>query len=385
MFFSIGKVKNDRFSHHHALGDTLLLGLDSGWHTLEVDASLVFYKGYSSDQLPLHDIVRLLHDEPTLRFQGNFCVIIYNNNRITITHDSCRGFPLWYDTDTVTNLEPLQNNVWAETYITLDRDTVRIEPLPKQIHKLGNSYTDILSMVHETICDTFENFLTHNKLPVKIFISGGVDTVMCYSYLKKFTNRFEIIDYEYKKFTHFYKKNWHDRLQSFWAYKQIHSWGDEPVALVSGGCGDEYFMRGPSTANLFLIGIHGTSINQLLPGHENDYMYDYLSRDTTQKKLMEQETDDYYKSITSTEKLTKNYIESNLANDHQHWHIDSTITFTPWKNIIIPKLIMTLPLDDYKKQILDARFNKDLISLNNPDDLKLISKFKNKNSYENLG
>lgn len=385
MFFRIARGKTDRFSYHHALGDTLVLGVDSGWHCLDVPAGSLFYKGYSSDHIPLDVIARRLYDQPTLQFQGNFCVIIHKNDQVTITHDSCRSFPLWHDGDSVTNLEPLAHSVWADAHIIMDRSgTFHVDPLPKHTPGVSTSYNDTLHKVHDIICNTFENFLTHNKLPLKIFVSGGVDTVMCYSYLKKFTNRFELIDYEYKKFTYFYKKNWHDRLQRFWAYRQIHTWGEEPVALVSGGCGDEYFMRGPITANLFLIGIHGTNINRLLPAHENDYMYDYLTRESTQKKLLEHETSDRYRSITSTKKNTIKYIESNLVNDHQHWHIDDTITFTPFKNIAIPFLIMNLSLEDYEKQIMNAQLNKDLISLNDSDDLKLISKFKNRNSFENL-
>lgn len=384
MFFRIAPTETDRFPHHYRLTEHHVLGVDAGWTHQSCPNGAVYFKGYSSDTLSLPQIARHLYDHPDQSYSGNYCVIIVRNNSVRVAHDSCRGFPVWCNTDTVTNLESLSRQVWAEQYVTITEGQITVHARPTHTENPMMSYTDTLNRVHDIICTTFERFLSHNTLPLKIFVSGGIDTVMCLSYLKKFTTQFELIDYEYKKFTHFYKKNWHSRIRNFWGYQQIHSWGNEPVALVSGSMGDEYFMRGPSTANLFLLGVHQTSINEILPGHENDYMFAYLSKDNSQKIFHEHTVSKLYTHITLSKKNTISYIEHNLANDHQHWHLDETITFTPWKNITIPKLLMNLSLNDYKKQILNAEFNKDLIARNNPDDLKMLSKFKNKDSFENL-
>jgi len=384
MFFCISPTETDRFQYHYRLTEHHVLGVDAGWTHLLCSEGAVYFKGYSSDTLSLNQIALNLYDHPEQSYPGNFCVIIVHRDTVTVAHDSCRGFPLWHNTDTVTNLESLSQPVWADHAVTITHGVIRVQARSTPTENYTLTYTDTLNRVHDIICTTFENFLSHNTLPLKIFVSGGIDTIMCLSYLKKFTTQFELLDYEYKKFTYFYKKNWHDRLRNFWAYRQIHSWGNEPVALVSGSMGDEYFMRGPSTANLFLLGVHQTNINEILPGHEDEYMFEYLSKDDTQKIFHEQTSSKLYTTITSSKKNTIRHIEHNLANDHQHWHLDKTITFTPWKNITIPKLLMNLSLSDYKKQILNAEFNKDLIARNDPNDLKLLSKFKNKNSFENL-
>ena len=87
---------------------------------------------------------------------------------------------------------------------------------------------------------------------------------------------------------------------------------------------------------------------------------------------------------TSSKKNTIDHILNNLINDHQHWHIDETICFTPFKNIAIPGIILNLPKQNVIEQLLDAQFNKDLIIRNNPDDLRLLSTNKNHIRFENL-
>lgn len=383
MFFRIDKHTTDRFAHHYSLPNGFVLGVDEGWQSMYMPKGVVYYKGYSSDRKDMQQIVRELCHDPTPRHRGNFCVIVCNTDSIILSHDRDRSFPLWHDDGVITNLEPLPHHIWANSYVVLEQG-INTRKIPRDTVTLPNSYQLVLERLHRIICETYENFLTHNTRPLKIFISGGIDTTMCYSYLKKFTKRFEVVDYEYKKFTHFYRKNWHHRLQSFWAYRQIHSWGEQPVALVTGGCGDEYFMRGPSTADLYLRGVHDTCVNDLLEGNKESYMYDYLTREKNQREFRKHLDLPYFNELSKDKEKTILYVMSNLANDHQHWHIDNTLTFTPWKNTEIPRLVMSLPLDHYKKQLLDAQINKDLIIMNNPDDLSLLSKFKNRDNFENL-
>jgi hypothetical protein len=195
---------------------------------------------------------------------------------------------------------------------------------------------------------------------------------------KKFTKKFEIVDYEYKKFTHFYVKNWTTTINKFWGYNQIHSWGDVPAVLLSGGCGDEYFLRGPAMLSV-LAEHYNIDVLSLMEKNKQCYHAKYL---TIEKNIH------YFRNKkkfhTLSKKYIMNYIVNTLINDHQHWHIDETICFTPFKNIKIPNIMMRLPKENIIEQILDAGFNKQLIIKNNPDDLKLLSEYKNNRAPENV-
>ena len=46
--------------------------------------------------------------------------------------------------------------------------------------------------------------------------------------------------------------------------------------------------------------------------------------------------------------------------------------------------MLNLPKENIIAQLLEAQFNKDLIIKNNPDDLKLLSTYKNIAQFEKL-
>jgi hypothetical protein len=73
-----------------------------------------------------------------------------------------------------------------------------------------------------------------------------------------------------------------------------------------------------------------------------------------------------------------------LINDHQHWHLGNTLTWTPFKDIEIAKILLQCPIEDLLPQFLDARLTKDLIIDYNPDIIDYLSKYKNHNNKENL-
>ena len=72
------------------------------------------------------------------------------------------------------------------------------------------------------------------------------------------------------------------------------------------------------------------------------------------------------------------------SNDHQHWHIEETIHFTPFKDSRILSLITMSSKDQLVLQARDAHINRLLIEKLDPDKLKKISAYKNHDSMENL-
>ena len=124
---------------------------------------------------------------------------------------------------------------------------------------------------------------------------------------------------------------------------------------------------------------HDIDTLALVEKNPHSYHSHYLSLEKNRHYFSTKKTFD-----TSSKKNTVDHILNNLINDHQHWHIDETVSFTPFKNIAIPGIILNLPKQNVIEQLLEAQFNKDLIIRNNADDLRLLSNSKNHIRFENL-
>jgi len=380
MFFELSKNKNQDYPNNHELKNGIIFNCDLGWQRIEYKNHVIFFKGYILDRLKNEEFYESIIKDPTPKFNGNFFSIIVGET-ITITNDNCRGSPLQYrQNEKITNLEQNHTPVWADKYLTVNNDlSVKENQFsPYTVSYENVDYDSALDQVDKILCDSFETFLLKNNKPLKVFLSGGIDTLTMYSYIKKFTKNFEIVDYEYKKFTHFYVKNWNKKIKNFWGYTQIHSWGNMPSVLLTGGCGDEFFLRGPAMLSV-LAEHHQIDALALLEKNRQCYHYDYLSLEKNNHYFKNKKTFD-----TSYRKNVVDHILNNLINDHQHWHIDETVCFTPFKNISIPNIVLNLPKQNIIEQMLDAQFNKDLIMKNNPDDLKFLSTYKNSIALENL-
>jgi hypothetical protein len=380
MFFELSKNKNQNYPNNYELKNGIVFNCDLGWQRIEYKNHIIFFKGYILDKIKDEEFYESIINDPIPKFNGNFFSVIVGE-KITITNDINRGSPLQYvQNEKVTNLEKDLTPVCSDKYLTVDSAmTVNEASFAPYTASYENiNYDDALKQVNEILCNSFESFLSKNNKPLKVFLSGGIDTITLYSYIKKFTKNFELVDYEYKKFTHFYVKNWQTKIKKFWGYNQMHSWGDIPTVLVTGGCGDEYLMRGPATLPV-LAGYHKIDALALLEKNTDCYHYMYFNRDENKKKFQNKKI----KNITS-KKIMIDYILNNLINDHQHWHIDETIFFTPFKNIAIANIILNCSKEHIIDQMLNAQFNKDLIIRNNPDDLKFLSKYKNFDTMKNL-
>ena len=64
-------------------------------------------------------------------------------------------------------------------------------------------------------------------------------------------------------------------------------------------------------------------------------------------------------------------------NDHQHWHLGNTLTFTPFKDIRILATMLEMEKNDIVESILDARMQRELIGRNNPELLQYLDEYKN--------
>jgi hypothetical protein len=362
MFFTLATTPDTRFPNQQELRPGAWLSHDDGWHTHPTMVA----KGYAND--------RTLHQAATSQapVRGNYCAFVLAGDRIDIRHDTDRAFPLWTDGRSITNLEPMGDKVLVDTTLSVEPG-FRVSRQWRQQWWPTPALSDeeIVDRVHGILMETYESFLSNNDLPLKMFVTGGVDTVMAWAYLDHFTSDYELVDYDYLKFTKFYRLN-HSRLKQFWGYRQTHLWSDDCV-LVSGAMGDENFLRGPYTLEMMLRA-HGTGITQVTrPG---DYHHEYYAK-VMAKGLDLAEPD------TDMERVKSRVMDIN-TNDHQHWHLDQTLHFTPFKDHRIVSAILNSSRQQLVMQARNAHINRLLIERLDPDKLKRISRSKNHNSMENL-
>ena len=373
MFFALSTQPVMDFPMQTWLTPTLCLSHDHGWHMLEQDSGdRVMIKGYANDRTIAEAARHCATNPGAPQLRGNFCAMVTHGDVVTITHDTDRSFPLWVGNDTMTNLEPMGEQVWADCVLTVDgRFRVSRQWYKPWDRSAGMSDMAIVDNVHEILLETFDSFLSHNRSPLKMFVTGGMDTTMAWAYLDHFTKDYEMLDYEYLKFTPFWKRNF-SKLKQFWGYKQTHLWSEDCI-LVSGAMGDENFMRGPYTMEMMLQS-HGTGLADVL--HPSDYHYKYCQGYLA--KGLDVGTID-----SNTDKVIDAVMIRN-NNDHQHWHIEQTLHFTPFKDSRILSLITQSSKEQLILQARGAHINRLLIEKLDPSKLEKVSRFKNHDSMENL-
>ena len=379
MFFQITEQPDYDFTHSTQLNSGLWLSHDAGWNTYRVGNSTVYVKGYIEDRPLNFDAINLIVADPTPKFQGNFLAIIETDTTLTVTHDRHRGTPLAY-TDrpfALTNiLSADAKRIWADRYVRVKNKNITeyyFDPYGDRTIAV-QSRESVVEQIHNLLQRKVKSFL-EQQLPIKIFLSGGIDTLTLFSYIKAQTSDFELCNYEHIDFTKFWCNKRHE-LDQYWGYKQIHMW-NEPCVLVSGACGDENLLRSPSTINQVLL---NWDLDLLELINESHYHYEYLVADKLKQMYVQQKQ--------SFVKMTDQQLYEHLLNinlhDHQHWHIDNTLTYTPFKDLELLKLMLSLPREAIIGQMLNADISRALIAKNDPDLLNYLSTQKNKDTQKNL-
>ena len=380
MFFSLSKEPCYKFPNNYQFG-SVYLNVDNGWTTTTIDNATVVYKGY------LHDATieqALTTNVPT--YDGNFCAFKFNGNSIEFFHSLYRTFPIYYGngftnlyfdktTDTVLHatsyLLPFTDEFKFE-FDKVDYGTVNLEIKTED---------EVVEKIYRILYDKIEKFLKNNKLPLRAFLTGGIDSMLVYSFVKKITKDIEIVDYYHYDLDEFSCKNKDYIKNNYWAYNQIHHW-KEPCILLSGTPGDEFMLRAPTTSNMYLLN-QGTSIPKLIE-NSNYLLTEYFKKDANLKLFAEQEKDKLTSILVKHKKFLYPKMCDIVLEDFQHWHIGNTLTFTPLRDLEIFKLFLQLPFDSAVSQILDSTISKRLIAMNDPNLIGFLSSSKNKESLSNM-
>jgi hypothetical protein len=225
-----------------------------------------------------------------------------------------------------------------------------------------------VDQLHEYLTQKISTYFMYNPKPVKVFLTGGIDTLLIYSYIKKIDAPHVMVDGLYIEFDEFYLRNSFD-IQAHRFYQQVHHW-TSPSVLSSGAPGDEFMLRSPVTADLYLRN-HGTSMRDQLRDHPDCYHYQYF---TSAKNLAV--FDKQAQEFVPRADLTR-YLSNILVNDWQHWHLGNTLTWTPLRDLDITKMILNLPFELVRDQILDSAVSRQLIERNCPGLSGILSSQKN--------
>jgi hypothetical protein len=378
MFFSITHQPKENFPNHYRLGK-FVVNTDNGWTETEYKNYKILYKGYADD-LALEDLFEEWITQTIPTHTGNFCAFVIDSDSIKICNDLYRGFPIFYNQGKeVTNLVPLEQTVYADNVVTIDSNLNVEYPLKSNFDVIGAIDTSplgidqVINSIDQILSTRTQSFLTHNKLPVKVHLSGGVDSLLVYSYLQKYTDNFELVKAHHIDYDRFYLINL-EQLKSYWGYTQIHHWVD-PCVLTSGAPGDEFMLRSPMTSDQF-IKHRGLAIKELLT---QPRWADCLHRDYFLRPKYAEVFDQTIPSWTE-EQMTR-ALCNNIVNDWQHWHLGNTLTWTPLKDLNIFKLLLRLDTDSALSQILNSAISKALIERNYPGLTQVISTQKNTGSY----
>lgn len=395
MFFSITQKFNDeRFTKQHAVGD-FYIHLDRGWSSKTINDSVVFYKGYADSAL-LENLLEDFVNDPTPRQTGNFCIIIANSYTVTVTHDVNRAFPLkFYNQNILTNFPfndelGVCDDIWADCWVRYSKNNKLIKNYYNCFYcneiETGISSEQCKNKIHQLLSEKISG-LDQFKRPIRVFLSGGIDTTFVYSMLKSHldNNDIELVTGENFENTEFFAINCQNFRNNalLWGYRQFHNWRISSV-YATGGMGDEIFLRGP-TAAAIICAWHNIDLMRELSNIEYCYHKKYFQKEKNQKIV------NYYwqhrKELQASYPGYKdicNKIISMIVNDHQHWHFENTVTWTPLKDIRILNAILSLTKKDLLDQIMTGFVEKQLIEEFSPGMQRYICDYKNLDQYKNL-
>lgn len=392
MFFSIRKLNDVRFPNHFEFRNGLSLHYDNGWEQASIDDYDVFFKGYIEGGQSVRDIVYASRPHS----HGNFVCIIANDKTVTVTHDRNRSFPLYSEPDieTLTNLPYGDvedwNKVFADRYLVI-RAGAGYKSGNYQVEEhTFRPFDGPFSLIKRNdALDQIEDLLRHKaqelgKLlndPIKVYFTGGVDTGLLLALLRAENIEHELLDYEHVEYDEFTCKNLQYIRKHFWAYKQIHHWR-EPTWLASGAPGDEYFMRGPTTLAIWSHA-HGINLIDEIAWRKNKhnlyharYFLKPENRKILQRDFSHHSGIENHPRITIPEQANLQVLDMNV-NDHQHWHLGNTLTWTPYRDTRFTEILLSMSPKDVMEQALDASITRELIRRLDSDVEQYVSPSKN--------
>tara|TARA_R100000027_G_scaffold67528_1_gene66700 strand:+ start:656 stop:1699 length:1044 start_codon:yes stop_codon:yes gene_type:complete len=285
---------------------------------------------------------------------NNWCEIDFSKG-CKISHNKIRDFPLWYNTNSCTNIEKLENYLPTDAVINYeDKWHVSYNPILRSEKKLDQASCEVLAF--NVLKDNVTEFARTNDKPVVISENNGLDSLLVRSVFDHLK-----IPYTVQKI----KKRDYDLRQSYlerdyYGFNQIEL-SESPVVIASGFYGDEFMLRNPFYVQSFIK----EDIVDVFDSIEHCYMkefFDLVYRD----KCLTKVSQDRFK------------VKQMVMNDIQVWHLDKTYVYNPFRD---DRLLDLIDCEDQVAidQVTDGLMSKNLIKRFNPDLLDLLDKSKNTN------
>lgn len=365
MFFNISKNLDISFPNSQNFG-SFVINHDNGWTVCDE----FMYKGYidngvlsikSKDQIDDH-----------LNLDGNFCIIKYDNQKLHVISGRRQKFPIFQKESDLSNL--YKSEIIHEGNLIISGEDIFAQPQKKfEFKNLKLTDDEIFKKIDILIDNKIKNFRTTE--PLKIFITGGLDSILLTAYVLKNKIPYKLINCEHAEMDHFTCFHRNYIIKNFWAYSTIQHWKTDSI-LLSGSHGDGAMLRSSIQAKL-IFDFHKDDLIELIKTNNSFYHSFHFLKDDNLKN---------YASIKNLKFNNivdlKNYIIDRFSRDYQHWHLGNTLFFSPLNDSELLNLFLNFSYETMKFQLLDGAISKKLIEMNRPGLLKLLSVYKNHNYFE---
>jgi hypothetical protein len=325
------------------------LFLDKGWS----QHNSAWYKGYSTECNLSENIDNILNG---YKPKGIWCAISLIDGMYKIHHSEICNFPH----DNITNLYNFGP----------------VNPV-LEFNNSVNSIDVVVDDIVSILVNTCTGYAKYNPDILNIWCTGGLDSVLLLAICEKANIPYNLYAHKSSYSSHVeYETSLIKHVKhEFPNYKFMSVFSDRTV-LATGYNGDSIFCRHPEQINLLTnsLGLHAQDI---VKAHH--YVYPYLRRQLHKK----------IEPIIMTEEEVKIKLSHQISNWHSVWHLDNTITFTPYHEIELFKMVLTLPIHELIEASMDGTIQKKAIESCNPDFLQLVDNQKNttlsgKNLFNNL-
>ena len=148
-------------------------------------------------------------------------------------------------------------------------------------------------------------------------------------------------------------------LKNHWAFTQVKE--KDNSIIVTGFYGDEWVLRNPYYAHV-LLSQRGINIIDEFDKIKDCYMKGHF--------------ENYREKCVSKSEMAVEELISQICNDFQIWHLNSTKFLSPLKHISLLNLL-TADNQTIIDQVTDAKLSKSIIEKCNPSLLRLIDNRKN--------
>jgi hypothetical protein len=381
MFFNLSTDKKTNFSSSYYFSNNFVLSTDLGWKESRGPHGKIVYKGYINGDLQgfLRDLDPTSVDMPA----GSFTAIMEENDNIFIKHDNNRSYPIYSNNKKceLTNLRSHDNDtnkLWYDHLLQVNTTKKMIKvSLQERDNTIDHNYVSL-----ENTCDKIFNMLNteiqqfslYNKDPIKIVPTCGIDNTLVMGLLRYNKIPFEVIDYEYKKWSYFFKKNRRSLINTHGELflTDGFTWGDQPVIVANGYHADQYFLR--DYIPLYLVcKQHDLDLDSIAEKYQASYTYknhveqrnDYQNRLSSIIEECDRDTNLYEK------------VYEILNGTYLLWHLEETTYWSPFKNSSITKHILSMPIEHIVDNAFNVTIQKRLLEKAWPEFSQVVTEEKN--------